>query len=192
MSLNYSRRAAPVAASGLQILSCLGALSLLLIVSVEPVCAQVPADAPNLKHLRISAALSPATVGVAYNAMISVSGGAAPYIFKSRNLPSGLVVDETTGAISGTPQVAGQFQFAVWVRDLTGDHGLARLPLTVNNSNSGIGISISPGSATLSSGTTAQFQATVTNAANTAVTWIASAGTVSPRGLFHDAHGYST
>src|ERR1700730_17452406 len=171
MSLNYSRRAASVLAQGLQILSFLGVLSLLIsICSVQRLSAQVQAYALIVqgKHLRISATLSPATIGVAYNAMISVSGGAAPYTVKSRNLPLGLVMNETTGGISGTPQAAGQFQVAVWVRDLTGDQGLARFPLTVSKSGTGIGIDISPTSTTVNSGATAQFQATVSNTPNTA------------------------
>jgi hypothetical protein len=112
MSPNYSRPAAGVMARGPHILSVLGVLSLLiLIVSVPRLCPQVQAKALTSQgqHLIISATLSPATIGVAYEAVILVSGGTAPYRFKSKNLPSGLVLNQTTGEISGIPQAAGQF-----------------------------------------------------------------------------------
>jgi len=47
-----------------------------------------------------------------------------------------------------------------------------------------ISVTVSPGSATLAAGATKQFTATVTNAANTAVTWTATGGTVSSAGLY--------
>ncbi|HWO35430.1 MAG TPA: choice-of-anchor D domain-containing protein, partial [Candidatus Acidoferrum sp.] len=47
-----------------------------------------------------------------------------------------------------------------------------------------ISVSVSPMTATLASGGTQQFSAQVTNTSNTAVTWSATAGTVSPTGLF--------
>jgi hypothetical protein len=51
-------------------------------------------------------------------------------------------------------------------------------------SASGVVTSISPTSASLLSGGTQQFTATVTGSANTAVTWSASAGSISNTGLF--------
>jgi hypothetical protein len=185
MSPNYSQRSTAVVAHSVQIVSFLAILSfLILIVSVQRLSAQVRADALSFQgqHLRISATLSPATIAVAYNATISASGGAAPYRFKAQNLPLGLVMNEMTGGISGLPQGAGQFQFAVWVTDSAGAHGLGTFMLTVNKP--GIGIAILPRTNTVISGTTSQFQAAVTNTSNTAVTWIASSGTVSPAGLF--------
>jgi len=47
-----------------------------------------------------------------------------------------------------------------------------------------VGITLSPGSTTVNSGSTAQFQASVTNTSNTTVNWTASAGTVSSSGLY--------
>jgi hypothetical protein len=47
-----------------------------------------------------------------------------------------------------------------------------------------ISVSINPTDTTASSGTTQQFTATVSGSANTAVTWTASAGTISSSGLF--------
>jgi hypothetical protein len=184
MSPNYSRRSTAVVAHSVQIVSFLALLSLILIVSVQRLSAQVRAEALSFQgqHLRISATLSHANIAVAYNATISASGGAAPYRFRAQNLPSGLVMNDMTGGISGIPQVAGQFQFAVWVRDSAGAQGLGNFTLTVNKAS--IGIAILPTSNKVNSGTAAQFQATVTNTSNTAVTWIASAGTVSPGGLF--------
>src|SRR4029077_15068711 len=183
MSSNHSRPVAAVAARGLRLLSFLVVFAL-LIVSVSPqrLCAQAGAVV-SLQHLILSANLSPATVGVAYNAAISVSGGVAPYRYKEHYLPAGLVLDEGSGVISGVPLYAGQHQFAVWVRDSSGIQGLAQFTLTVNGPST-IGISISSNSATVNSGGTVQFQATVTNTSNPAATWTASAGTISSSGLF--------
>ena len=47
-----------------------------------------------------------------------------------------------------------------------------------------ISVSVSPTTATMASGGTAQFSAQVTNTSNTAVTWSATSGTVSTTGLF--------
>jgi Bacterial Ig-like domain (group 2) len=47
-----------------------------------------------------------------------------------------------------------------------------------------VSISISPTSATVQSGNTQQFTATVTGSTNTAVTWLASSGTISSSGLY--------
>jgi hypothetical protein len=47
-----------------------------------------------------------------------------------------------------------------------------------------IGVSVTPTTATVASGGTEQFSAQVTNSTNTAVTWSATAGTVSTTGLF--------
>jgi hypothetical protein len=47
-----------------------------------------------------------------------------------------------------------------------------------------IGISVSPTTATVASGGTEQFSAQITDTSNTAVTWSATAGTVSTTGLF--------
>lgn len=134
-------------------------------------------------HLTISATLAPATVGVAYNAVISVGGGTAPYWFGSQNLPAGLSLNNKTGGISGKPTTAGNFAFAIWVGDLQGDDGIAKFTLTVNNVTS-VGVTVTPTSATVSSGASAQFQATVSNTSNTAVTWSATAGTISSSGLY--------
>jgi hypothetical protein len=115
--------------------------------------------------------------------VISVTGGAPPYTFHEHYLPSGLVVNRQTGSISGIPEQAGNFAFQVWVTNAAGARGLTHFTLTVNDKGS-ITISITPVGATVTSGQTLPFQAKVTNASNTAVTWTASKGSVTASGLF--------
>lgn len=55
----------------------------------------------------------------AYSATIAASGGVLPYSFQvdSGALPTGLTLDETTGIISGTPTVPGNYSFTISVQD---------------------------------------------------------------------------
>ena len=154
-------------------------LSSQLAFGVQPI--MVPAR--QGQTLNVSASLSPATVGVSYNAVISVSGGTAPYRFASQDIPTGLSLNHQTGGISGAPTMAGQFKFLVWVGDSWGNSGVGTFTLNVSNKTT-VSISVTPTTATVNSGATSQFAATVSNTSNTAVTWSASAGTVSSSGLF--------
>jgi len=95
-------------------LSACGALS---------VPTSTPANAPHSNSsLTIVPVPASASVGVAYGATLSVSGGTAPYSFllKSGQLPGGIQMDENTGNISGTPMAPGSFNFAVSVSDSKG------------------------------------------------------------------------
>jgi hypothetical protein len=66
-----------------------------------------------------AATLPTAGVGVAYSTTIQAAGGVPPYSFSAllEALPPGLVFNGTTGVLSGTPSVAGNYSFAVTVFD---------------------------------------------------------------------------
>ncbi|MHB8220678.1 MAG: putative Ig domain-containing protein, partial [Acidimicrobiales bacterium] len=60
------------------------------------------------------------TVGHAYSASLQAVGGAPPYhwaLTKGSSLPAGLVLDPSTGVISGTPREAGTWPIVVEVSD---------------------------------------------------------------------------
>ncbi len=134
---------------------------------------------------QVSANLSPADVGVPYNGTVSVSGGKAPYVFSlaSGFLPSGLVLSQSTGSISGTPAKTGVYSFAVQATDAAGMHGVQSFQIPVSTAGT-ITVTVSPVAATVSSSGTAQFTALVTNTYNVGVTWSASTGTISPSGFY--------
>jgi hypothetical protein len=140
--------------------------------------------------IAMSANLPPATVGSAYNAVISVSGGVAPYHFSTRagEVPPGLILNASTGTISGTPKLMGKFSFTISVTDKESvAEGAKSFLVSVQHAATPslpVSVEISPTSVTIPSGTRHQFLALVSNASTPAVSWSASGGTISSAGLF--------
>jgi Putative Ig domain len=58
---------------------------------------------PPAKLAISTTALPAATVGTAYSATMTASGGTTPYTFSASGLPSGLSINSSTGVLSGTP-----------------------------------------------------------------------------------------
>lgn len=72
-------------------------------------------------------------VGITYNQSLTVSGGIAPYTWSvtEGNLPSGLMLDATTGIITGTPTIADRpISFDVKVIDSMGGKNVKNLKIT--------------------------------------------------------------
>ena len=62
-------------------------------------------------------------VGLAYSTNLTASGGVPPYsnwLVTSGALPGGLSLNASSGAITGTPNAAGTFNFSATVQDSTG------------------------------------------------------------------------
>src|SRR5690606_9032099 len=66
-------------------------------------------------HIEITpASLPDGTVGTPYSAVIAATGGLAPYTFEhGGDLPDGLILDVSSGVLSGTPASEGSFSFSV-------------------------------------------------------------------------------
>jgi hypothetical protein len=62
------------------------------------------------------------TVGTAYSGGVTASGGVPPYTYSlySGSLPTGLTLNTSTGAITGTPTTGGTFAFSIQVKDNLG------------------------------------------------------------------------
>lgn len=77
--------------------------------------------------------LQRATQNVAYSVAILVPGGIAPIRFSSTWLPNGLILDSTTGVLSGTPTTVGSFKFDITATDSTGRSYMKTFRMYVEN-----------------------------------------------------------
>jgi hypothetical protein len=84
--------------------------------------------------------LPAATVGVAYTATLTATGGTPPYSWSiaSGTLPAGLTLAPATGVISGTPTTTGTSSFTVQVASAAWDSATAPLSITVNSASASI------------------------------------------------------
>ncbi len=85
-------------------------------------------QAPGLSPTVFGAATASAAVGTAFGYQIAVA--AATATFSAAGLPVGLVCNPMTGAISGTPMVAGSYAVTLTATNVTGS-GTGVLQLTV-------------------------------------------------------------
>jgi hypothetical protein len=85
-----------------------------------------PATAAQVYSINVLATLAITTIslpsanlGVAYSSSVAASGGQSPYTFAVTlgSLPTGLTLNGSTGAITGTPTAAGTFTFTITVTD---------------------------------------------------------------------------
>lgn len=138
---------------------------------------------PAAAHLSLSGNFVPAEVGSSYSVPLVVSGGSAPYTFAISwgRLPAGLVIGASSGIISGTPSATGTSNFGVHVTDSKGLRGSQRFEITVA---AAVVVTVTPTTATVTSGGTVPFTGVVTNASNPALTWSATSGTISSSGLY--------
>jgi hypothetical protein len=81
--------------------------------------------------------LRAATSGVSYSEPLSSGGGTPPYTWSisSGALPQGMLLNASTGVISGSSSKTGNFSFTVTVSDASSDHAAQALVLTVSNSS---------------------------------------------------------
>lgn len=90
--------------------------------------------------LTVTGSLGNGTVGAAYSASVSATGGVPPYNFSFSGLPGG-VTGNSSGSISGTPTAPGTFNVTATVNDYKGGTGskmftvvIGTAPLTISAS----------------------------------------------------------
>lgn len=138
------------------------------------------------KYIWLQPSLPEAALGTAYSAVLFVHGGRAPYAFSvlSGQLPSGLSLDPHTGTISGNPTQIDSFDFIISVTEADGASGTASYRVAVTPCTTCVTVTVSPQAPMVAEGDRVQFSAEVSNARDTAVSWSASAGSISADGLF--------
>lgn len=137
-----------------------------------PVITVNPATLPN------------GNVGTAYSQTVTGSGGLAPYTFAvtSGALPTGLALNGTTGAITGTPTTVGTFNFTITATDANGCLGSRAYTVAMAGAGACPVITMSPN--TLAPGNVGlTYLQTISASGGTApYTYTVSSGTL-PNGL---------
>jgi hypothetical protein len=92
----------------------------------------------NMSCTAVVIALSPSslpggTYNTPYSQTISASGGTSPYTYAvtTGSLPSGLSLNSSTGAITGTPLTSGTFSFTITATDANNNSGAQAYSLVI-------------------------------------------------------------
>jgi hypothetical protein len=141
------------------------------------------ADPPPAALTISTSSLPTGQTGVAYSAVLAAAGGTPPYMWSltSGTLPTGLTLNASTGAISGTPtQTATSTALTFQVVDSSKPPGSRSVKLMLTISSTAVSISVSPKRAGLTVTQTLAVSATVANdTSKKAVSWSATGGTFS-------------
>jgi len=146
----------------------------------------VTASATKALSIVISAGLSittsslPAdTVNVAYNQTLAASGGTTPYTWslQSGSMPTGLSLNASTGAITGTPTAAGTSSFTAKVTDNVSATATKALSIVINAAISVTTVSLPNGQLTA-----AYSQTLAATGGTGALSWSIQTGSL-PAGL---------
>ncbi|HWB85593.1 MAG TPA: putative Ig domain-containing protein [Bryobacteraceae bacterium] len=86
------------------------------------------------KLLITNTGLPNGATGKTYTFSLTGTGGIQPYSWSATGLPDGMIVDSATGAVGGTPTVAGNFTVQITLRDASQQTAQAQLPLTITQS----------------------------------------------------------
>ncbi|MEA4944039.1 MAG: putative Ig domain-containing protein, partial [Propionicimonas sp.] len=86
---------------------------------------------PSLPLTITTSSLPAATLGQPYSTTLAATGGTGPYTWTGTGLPAGLNLNASTGALSGTPGVAGNSTTSITVTDALGATATTTLALTV-------------------------------------------------------------
>jgi len=96
--------------------------------------AIINAQPPPFAMIRTGSQLPSGKETIPYSKTLSAWGGTSPYTWSviSGNLPSGIALDTTAGVISGTPNVAGTYEFTVLVGGNDGSSSTRDFSLVVS------------------------------------------------------------
>jgi hypothetical protein len=85
----------------------------------------------------ITRSMSEGMLGFSYSQSIQITGGTSPYTWSitSGALPNGLLLNPSTGVISGTPTTPGTFSFTVQVKDATPQTTAINLSIKIPSSD---------------------------------------------------------
>lgn len=140
------------------------------------------ADPPASKPSITTSSLPGGTVGSAYSATVSATGGTPPYTWSvsSGSLPSGLSLNSSSGTITGTPSSANTFNFTIKVTDSANGTATQSFTITIASKPPSLAITTT----SLPGGTvgTPYSQTVSATGGSGPYTWAVSSGSL-PNGL---------